>query len=172
MVLDTEYIFYCKRAILILSSSKILTPIPLSARRVCFPPAPKAGGGGGTHSPGGEGDGGSIFWKTKEIGLPSYSKICTLWIQEYELGIEAAEKKACWDLANIWFGNRRRKSSQIVYDDICLLVQLVTILFAQPIGTERLGGIKKAKGTHYSRFSLEMLIFIPLVLILKVVLVH
>ncbi len=31
----TEYIFYCKRAILFLSSSKILTPIPLSARRVC-----------------------------------------------------------------------------------------------------------------------------------------
>jgi hypothetical protein len=30
-------------------------PIPLSARRVCPPPATKAGG---THSPGGEGDGG------------------------------------------------------------------------------------------------------------------
>jgi hypothetical protein len=27
-----------------------------------------------THaSPGGEGDGGSIFWKTREIGMPSYS---------------------------------------------------------------------------------------------------
>jgi hypothetical protein len=25
------------------------------------------------------GMGGSIFWKTREIGLPSYSKICTLW---------------------------------------------------------------------------------------------
>ncbi len=24
--------------------------------------------------------GGSIFWKTREIGLPSYSKICTLWM--------------------------------------------------------------------------------------------
>jgi hypothetical protein len=31
------------------------------------------GGGGGTHSPGEEGDG-SIFWKTRDIGLPSYSK--------------------------------------------------------------------------------------------------
>jgi hypothetical protein len=69
--------------------------------------------------------------------LPSYSKICTLWIQEYELGIEAAEKKACWDLANIWIGKRRRKSSQF-FRKICLLVQLVTILFAQSIGTERL----------------------------------
>ncbi len=61
----TEYIFYCKRAILFLSSSRIFFP----------PPATKAGG---THSPGGEGDGGSIFWKTREIGLPSYSKICTM----------------------------------------------------------------------------------------------
>jgi hypothetical protein len=32
----------------------------------------------GTHLPGGDGDGGSMFWKTREIGLPSYSKICTL----------------------------------------------------------------------------------------------
>jgi hypothetical protein len=55
---------------------KYWPPIPLSARRVCPPPATKAGG---THSPGGEGDGGSIFWKSREIGLPSYSKICTLW---------------------------------------------------------------------------------------------
>jgi hypothetical protein len=28
---------------------------------------------GGTHSPGGEGGGGSIFWKSRDIGLPSYS---------------------------------------------------------------------------------------------------
>jgi hypothetical protein len=47
-----------------------IDPHPLSARRVCPPPATKAGG---THSPGGEGDGGSIFWKTRDIGLPSYS---------------------------------------------------------------------------------------------------
>jgi hypothetical protein len=32
------------------------------------------GGGGRTHLPGGEGSGGgSIFWKTRDIGLPSYS---------------------------------------------------------------------------------------------------
>jgi hypothetical protein len=67
-------IIYCKRAILSLSSSKILTPHgphpPLRLASVSSPPT-KAGG---THSPGGEGDGGSIFWKTREIGLPSYSK--------------------------------------------------------------------------------------------------
>ncbi len=66
----------CKRAILFLSSSKILTPpIPLSAWRVCPPPATKAGD---THSPGGEGDGGSIFWTTREIGLPSYNDLSTV----------------------------------------------------------------------------------------------
>jgi hypothetical protein len=64
-------IIYCKRAILSLSSSKILTPHPpLRLASVSSPPT-KAGG---THSPGGEGDVGSIFWKTREIGLPSYSK--------------------------------------------------------------------------------------------------
>ncbi len=64
-------IIYCKRAILSLSSSKILTPHPpLRLTSVSSPPT-KAGG---THSPGGEGDGGSIFWKTREIRLLSYSK--------------------------------------------------------------------------------------------------
>ncbi len=36
------------------------------------PPAPKAGG---THLPGSEGGGRSIFWKTPAIGLASYSLI-------------------------------------------------------------------------------------------------
>ncbi len=49
---------------------KYWTPIPLSARRVCTPRR--------TDSPGGEGDGGSIFWKTREIGLPSYNDLSTL----------------------------------------------------------------------------------------------
>ncbi len=73
----TEYIFYCMRAILFLSSSKILTPHP--PLRPASLSSPRNKGGGYTpHSAGGEGDGGSIFWKTREIGLPSYSKICTL----------------------------------------------------------------------------------------------
>ncbi len=78
----TEYIFYCKRAILFLSSSKILTPQPPSPfppGKCVFSPQQRRG----THSPGGEEDGGSIFWKTREIGLPSYSKICTLWLALY-----------------------------------------------------------------------------------------
>jgi hypothetical protein len=73
--LVTEYIFYCKRAILFLSSSKILTPHPPLRPASVYPPPLLWGR---TDSPGGEGDGGSIFWKTREIGLPSYSKICTL----------------------------------------------------------------------------------------------
>jgi hypothetical protein len=37
----------------------------------CVPPA-FVGGGGRTHSPGGEGGGWSIVWKTRDIGLLSY----------------------------------------------------------------------------------------------------
>jgi hypothetical protein len=36
-----------------------------------------------THSPGGERDGGSIFWKTIEIGLPSYNDLFTVSAYEY-----------------------------------------------------------------------------------------
>jgi hypothetical protein len=53
---------------------QILTPCTsLSARRVCPHPPPPPTKAGGTYSPGGEGGEGSIFWKTREIGLPSYS---------------------------------------------------------------------------------------------------
>jgi hypothetical protein len=44
-------------------------PPPLCAWRVCPPNETKAGS---THSPGGEGGGGSILWKTRDR-LPSYS---------------------------------------------------------------------------------------------------
>jgi hypothetical protein len=65
---------YCHKALTyveyraVSASSKILTPHPLSTQRVCPPPppTPKAGG---THSPGGEGGEGSIFWKRHDIGL-------------------------------------------------------------------------------------------------------
>ncbi len=48
---------------------RLLTPYPLSTQRVCTPPAPCNGGGGGgtlmqSHSPGSEGVWGLIFWKT------------------------------------------------------------------------------------------------------------
>ena len=58
---------------------KYWPPIPLSTQRVCPPPVPKAGG---THSPGGEEGGGSIFWKTPAIGLASYSLISLRIIQK------------------------------------------------------------------------------------------
>ncbi len=48
-------------------------PIPLSAQRVCC-----CGRGEDRLARWRGGWGGSIFWKTREIGLPSYSKICTL----------------------------------------------------------------------------------------------
>ncbi len=58
---------HCKRAVLFLSPSKILTPHPPLPLRVRPPPATQ-GGGGGTHSPGGEGK-----MRLREIGLASYS---------------------------------------------------------------------------------------------------
>jgi hypothetical protein len=56
-------IIYCKREILSLSSSKILTPHPpLRLASVSSPPT-KAGG---THSPGGEGMGGQYFGRREK----------------------------------------------------------------------------------------------------------
>jgi hypothetical protein len=44
--------------------SGVFQNIDPPTQRVCPPPAPKAGVGGGTHSPGGEG---SIFWDARHI---------------------------------------------------------------------------------------------------------
>ncbi len=63
-------------------------------------PNPTRNKGGGTHSPGGEGDGGSIFWKTRVIGLPSYGNICTLWsrvsvvLRIFRLDVSACQFRA------------------------------------------------------------------------------
>ncbi len=54
----------------VLWSSEILTPHPPLQPASVSSPRTK---GGGTHSPGGEG--GSIFWKTRAIGLASFSLI-------------------------------------------------------------------------------------------------
>ncbi len=56
----------CKRTIQCLASSKILTPTPLTARRVC---TPRLWCGGRPHSLGGKGGGGSIFWETPALYL-------------------------------------------------------------------------------------------------------
>jgi hypothetical protein len=47
-------------------------PPPSPPSECVLPPQQRRGG---THSPGGEGVGGSIFWKTPAIGLASYSLI-------------------------------------------------------------------------------------------------
>ncbi len=57
-----------------LASSELLTPHPLSTQRVCPQPAPKAGGTQDTLAVR-CGGGGSIFRKTSDIGLASYSII-------------------------------------------------------------------------------------------------
>ncbi len=50
-----------------------IDPPPPSPSGECEPGPAFVGGGGRTHSPGGRGGGGPIFWKTRDIGLPSYS---------------------------------------------------------------------------------------------------
>jgi hypothetical protein len=55
--------------------SGVLQNIDLSTQRVCPPPHQR-----GYTSPGGEGVGGSIFWKTPDIGLASYSIIPLRWL--------------------------------------------------------------------------------------------
>jgi hypothetical protein len=70
---STKYL-HMKSTELCLASSKILTPQPLSTQRVCPPPVPKAGGYIHTRREVRE-CGRSIFWKTPDIGLASYSII-------------------------------------------------------------------------------------------------
>jgi len=67
---------YCKRPIQCLASSKILTPHPLTARRVCTPCLWCVRGVDTLD--GWRGDGGSIFWKTPDTALYS-TYISTLW---------------------------------------------------------------------------------------------
>ncbi len=58
-----------------------IDPPPPSPPGECVPP--RLCCGGRTHSQGGEGGGGSIFWKTRDIGLASYSNnLSTLRVQQ------------------------------------------------------------------------------------------
>jgi hypothetical protein len=57
---------YCKRPIQCLASFKILTPHPLTARRVC---TPRLLCGGRTHSLGGEGVGVNILEKARHCSV-------------------------------------------------------------------------------------------------------
>jgi hypothetical protein len=80
-------------------------------------------------------------------------------VQEYELGVEAAEKR----LAGIWkiFGleTEEEKKAKLFMTTFAYLFHLLLFCSLSPIGRERLGGIKKTKGTHFSRFFLKMLIY-------------
>jgi hypothetical protein len=92
IVYDVERL-YCKRPILCRASSKILTPHPLTARRVCTPPRLWCGGrthslgekgeggqGGRTHSPGGEGKGGQYLEDARHSSV-LYTKVLRgLWV--------------------------------------------------------------------------------------------
>ncbi len=94
-----SYRYYCKRPILWLASSKILTPPPLPTHR---PDSvyPRLWCGGRTHTLGGEGGGGSIFWKTSDTALYS-TYTSTLWACVW---FDLVRLKLSWSpLAFVWF---------------------------------------------------------------------
>jgi hypothetical protein len=64
--------YICKVQISVWRRPNIDSPPPLHPASMS---SPRTKGGGRTYSPGGEGVGGSIFWKTPDIGLASYSLI-------------------------------------------------------------------------------------------------
>ncbi len=82
---------------------------------MCPLPAPKAGG---THSPGGEGGGGgSIFWKTRDIGLASYSNNLstheTVFKEKQEAGSLKMNTALEYSTRVIQEGGRRCKKSTL-----------------------------------------------------------
>ncbi len=81
-------------------------PTPLSTHRVCPPPAPKAGG---THSPGGEGGGGSIFWKTPAMGLASYTIISLRASVCYYCTVYTCHRRPCCR----WHAGQRTLAAQL-----------------------------------------------------------
>ncbi len=54
---------------------------------------------------------------------------------------------------------KEEKAAKFFMMTFAYLFHLLLFCSLSPIGTERLGGIKKTKGTHYSRFFLKMLIY-------------
>ncbi len=58
-----------------------IDPPPPSPLGECVLPT---NNGRGSHSPGGEVGGGSIFWKTRDIGLPSYSNNLSTTVNNYK----------------------------------------------------------------------------------------
>jgi hypothetical protein len=78
----TEYIFYCKRAILFLLSSKILTPHP-PLRPASVYPLPLLRGE--DRLAGRRGGWGVYILENERIRLPSYSKICSMYSVLYTI---------------------------------------------------------------------------------------
>ncbi len=75
-VSGTKYLLYiCRVQSCVWRLPKYWPPPPSPPHERVFPRTKGGGEGGGTHLPGGEGGGGSIFWKTPDMGLASYSII-------------------------------------------------------------------------------------------------
>jgi hypothetical protein len=80
LLLGALPLFYME---LVSKSHKVLTYVEYRAvSGECVLPRTKGGGIHSAHSPGGEGDGGSIFWKTPAIGLASYNNLSTVTVMD------------------------------------------------------------------------------------------
>ncbi len=90
---------YCKKPIQCLTSSKILTPHPLSARQVC---TPRFWFGGKTHSLSGEGLGGQYFWRRQTL-LCTLLYISTFWatVLQYNLFQSSKVKFPNWRMHQV-----------------------------------------------------------------------
>jgi hypothetical protein len=141
-------------------SSKILTPHPplSSARRECPPPTTKAGG---THSPGGEGDGGSIFWKMREIGLASCNDLSTfvsIWGFHFQKSLYLENASIKTGSTRISFSKLQTSSRKIFFCGILLTFLWTNFFYTQCIlqtffPTNEL--VKQLTSTHISKKELQ-----------------
>jgi hypothetical protein len=87
------------------------------------------------------GGGRSIFWKTREIGLPSYSKICTLWytptlhtpqtrIMEYWM-FSPHSKESVMFFPNKWYGTGNGNDQLVWKNTNLLLIGIVNINYCE-----------------------------------------
>ncbi len=98
---------YCKRPIQCLASSKILTPHPLTARRVCNPPPLVKGE---DTLAGWRGGGGSIVRKTPDTALYSIY-VSTLWLIQSRNADKERNLRLVPTPSNFWTSRTMRTSS-------------------------------------------------------------
>jgi hypothetical protein len=101
----------------------------------------------GTHSPGGEGGGGSIFWKTRDIGLASYSNNLYTGIKDGGRGTVLAKTTLSYIPAENFYG--------FALISACKCVQIINT--AVPTQLSGVGGgyVDKRMVSSYSQNGLN-----------------